>query len=55
MYTLFDTKTKTTSGTYKTFSTAARARDRKDLVYGACRYAVKRKEGRNHDGSNQKR
>jgi len=44
MYTLYDRVTQRTSGSYKTFSTAAKAKDRKDLEYGACRYVVKRKE-----------
>lgn len=45
MYTLYDTITQTTTGTYKTVSTARQAKDRKDAAYGACRYQIKRKEG----------
>lgn len=40
MYTLYDRITNTTIGTYKTFLTALKAKDRKDLQYGACRYNV---------------
>lgn len=44
MYTLYDTITQTTAGSYKTVSTARRAKDRKDAAYGACRYTIRKKE-----------
>lgn len=44
MYTLYDTITQTTNGSYKTVSTARQAKDRKDTAYGACRYQIRKKE-----------
>ena len=40
MYTLLNAKTNQTSGTYKTAATARKARDRKDLQYGANIYTI---------------
>lgn len=40
-YVLIDVKTGAVVGVYKTAASAYRARDRKDLAYGAVRYAVR--------------
>lgn len=42
MYNVIDRHTQTIVGTYSTFVRAMRARDKKDLAYGACRYSVVR-------------
>lgn len=41
LYTVADMQTGNTSGRYKTRSAAMRAADRKDMAYGAIRYAVR--------------